>query len=212
MTNSQRARFSAAAASIGSGVLLGLTGPAAGKLDDSAGVAVSAVFSGGWSWACYAFVVGYLRRSKLESIVFSSLGLTVGVTAYYLFKYISPVVPPGLDAGAVEPGEGILDKILPWTMGALVLGAPVGLLGNLARVPMWGGLLFRLTVPFIAFYETSMRLEVEASTADPVTAMTWGAVRLVACAAALALAGHTIWSWWYGRRGVRVGKPFRPER
>ncbi|MFE3287957.1 hypothetical protein ACFXJJ_33315, partial [Streptomyces sp. NPDC059233] len=79
----------------------------------------------------------------------------------------------------------------------------VGLLGNLARAPRWGGLLFRLIIPFVAFYETSMRLEVEASTADPVTAMTWGAVRLVAGAAASALVGHTIWSWWHGRRGVR---------
>ncbi|MFD7560111.1 hypothetical protein ACFV9E_37125 [Streptomyces sp. NPDC059835] len=147
--------------------------------------------------------MGYLRRSKLESIVFSALGLTAGVATYYLFKNLSPVVPPGLEVGAVEPGGGVLYKILPWTMGAFVLGAPVGLLGNLARVPMWGGLLFRLIVPFVAFYETSMRLEVEASTADPVTGMTWVAVRLAAGAVALALLGHTIRSWWHGRRGVR---------
>ncbi|MFJ8013735.1 hypothetical protein [Streptomyces sp. NPDC096339] len=173
---------------------------------------MSTVFSGGWSWACYAFMVGYLRRSKIESAVFSSLGLTVGVATYYLFKNISPVVPAGLDAGAVAPGEGILQKIIPWTIGAFVLGAPVGLLGNLARVPEWGGLPFRLIVPLIAFYETSMRLEVEASTADPVTGMTWGAVRFVAGVTALALVGRTIWSWWHGRRGVRSARQVVPPR
>ncbi|MFE6907093.1 hypothetical protein [Streptomyces erythrochromogenes] len=144
--------------------------------------------------------MGFLRRSKIESAAFSSLGLTVGVATYYLFKSMNPVVPAGLDASAVEAGGGGLDKILPWAIGAFVLGAPVGLLGNLARLPKWGGLPFRLVIPFIAFYETSMRLDVEASTADPLTGVTWAVVRFVAGSAALALVGLTVRSWWQGRR------------
>ncbi|MFD0266160.1 hypothetical protein ACFVGY_06115 [Streptomyces sp. NPDC127106] len=85
-------------------------------------------------------------------------------------------------------------------MAAFVLGAPVGFLGNLARMPGFGGLPFRLIVPLIAFCETSMRLAVEAHGQGPVVAVTWHAIRAAAVIVALALAGHALWSWRRARR------------
>lgn len=193
-----RTRVAPLAASLGAGLLLGLVGPVAGKWDNAVCVALSLVFSGGWSWACYAFLVGYFRRSKIESALLSSLGLAVGVVTYYLFKDMSPTVPAGLESGA--SGEGLSSRILVWGIAAFALGAPVGLLGNLARVPGVGGLPFRLMVQLVAFYETSMRLTAEADGQGLVVGMTWNVIRFVAGAVALALVGHTIWSWWHARR------------
>jgi hypothetical protein len=197
---SSGARAVPIAVSLGAGLLLGLIGPAAGKWGSPVCLAISTVFSGGWPWACYAFLVGYFRRSKIESALLASLGLTVGVVAYYAFKSSSPTTPSGIvPAGVATPDEGIASQILVWGVAAFIFGAPVGLLGNLARVSGMGGLAFRLTVPLIAFCETSMRLSTEVHQAGPIAGMTWTVVRLAACAIALTLVGHTIWNWRRGR-------------
>ncbi|WP_242441125.1 hypothetical protein [Streptomyces sp. CB02923] len=175
-----------------------MAGPVAGKWDNPFCAALSLVFSGGWSWACYAFLVGYFRRSKIESTLLPSLGLAIGVVAYYLFKDMSPAVPAGLESGT--SGEKLFSRILTWGIAAFALGAPVGLLGNLARVPGVGGLPFRLIIPLVAFFETSMRLTAEADGQGPLVGMMWNVIRFAACAVALALVGHTIWSWWHARR------------
>ncbi len=192
--------------SLGVGLLLGLLGPAAGKWDNPACVAIATVFSGGWPWACYAFLVGHFRRSKIESALLASLGLTIGVVAYYALKDMSPAIPDatkpvsssmGMNPG--NPGEGISSQILVWGTAAFILGAPIGLFGNLARIPGIEGLGFRLIVPIIAFCESSMRLSVEVNNQVSAVGMTWNIIRLVAGAVALALAGRTILSWWHGR-------------
>lgn len=193
-----RTRVAPLAASLGAGLLLGIVGPVAGKWDNPICVALHVVFSGGWSWASFAFLVGYFRRSKLESALLSSSGLAIGVVTYYLFKDMSPLAPVGMESGASS--EGLLSRILVWGVAAFALGGPMGLLGNLARVPGLGGLLFRLVVPLVAFYETSMRLTVEAHGQDPAIVITWNLIRFVAGIVALALVGHTIWSWWHARR------------
>ncbi|MFD3585563.1 hypothetical protein [Streptomyces sp. NPDC058683] len=180
------------------GLLLGLAGPLAEKCGNPDCVTLNAVFSSGWSWACYAFLVGYLRRSKIESALLSSLGLAVGVVAYYLFKYLSPTIPAGLESGAVS--EGISSGMFVWGIAAFILGAPLGLFGNLARIPGVGGLPFRLVVPFVTFFETSMRLATEADRQRVVVEITWTVIRFIAAAVALALVGHTIRSWWHARR------------
>ncbi|MEU2395543.1 hypothetical protein [Streptomyces sp. NPDC007369] len=182
---------------------LGLSGPLAGKFDNPVCVALNLVLAGGWSWACFAFLVGYFRRSKIESALLSSSALAIGVVVYYSFKTLSPAAPIGLtvSGGSVSGStEGLSSGILVWGIAALVLGAPLGFMGNLARTPGVRGLPFRLIVPLIAFYETSMRLAVEADGQSSVVVVTWHAIRVAAAIVALVLAAHTLWSWRRARR------------
>ncbi|MET8011233.1 hypothetical protein ABZU86_01515 [Streptomyces sp. NPDC005271] len=186
--------------SLGAGLLLGLVGPVAGKWDNPICVAVGIVFSSGWPWACYAFLVGYFRRSKIESALLSFLGLAIGVVTYYLFKDMNPTVPAGTELtdsvpAGLEPDTSGDGQIRVWGIAAFVFGAPVGLLGNVARTPGIGGLLFRLLVPLIAFFEATQRLSTETDSQGPVFAITWNVVRGAACVIAVALIGHTVWSW-----------------
>ncbi|MFE7708555.1 hypothetical protein ACFU6I_22785 [Streptomyces sp. NPDC057486] len=152
------------------------------------------VFSGGWSWACFAFLVGNFRRSKIESALLASSALAIGVVVYYLFKFLSPAAPIGMDIAGAS-GEGLTSRILVWGIAAFAFGAPAGLAGNLARTPGIAGLPFRLLVPLIAFIETSQRLNVEADSQGLIVAITWNAIRVVAVLFAVALVGHTVWSW-----------------
>lgn len=199
-------RAASAAASLGAGLLLGLAGPVFEKWNNPACDAMSNVFSSGWPWACYAFLVGYFGRTKRESALLSSLGLAIGVFTYYLFKDMSPVIPDGTEPVSVSGGldsgassEGLSSQILTWGIAAFTLGAPIGLLGNLARIPDFGGLAFRLVVPLVAFCETSVRISTEVGGKSSVVGTTWNVTRFVAGAVALALVTHTVWSWWRGR-------------
>ncbi|GGS74901.1 hypothetical protein GCM10010270_53320 [Streptomyces violaceus] len=197
------ARVASFAVPLGLGLLLGLIGPTAEHWGGRPGAAVGAVFTGGWPWACYAFLVGYFRRSKIESVVLAPLGLAIGVVTYYLIKGNLASLG-GLDSsGAGSSGIAL------WGVLAFFFGAPLGLLGNLAQVPGIGGLFFRLLVPLVAFYETSMRLETESSGPSQVVLGTWTTVRFTAVAVAMAMVGHTVWGWWKSRRirsaGVGVG-------
>lgn len=206
-----RTRAAPVAVSLGTGLLLGLLGPIAEKSHNPLCVAISTVFTGGWPWACYAFLTGCFRRSKIESALLAPLGLTTAVVAYYLFKDASPTLPEGVTSSPVpagmDPGtsgEGvsaqISAQILVWGTAAVVFGAPLGILGNLARVPGIGGLAFRLLIPLVAFIETSARLSAEADGRARAVVMTWDVVRFAAGAVALVLVGHTIRRWWHGRR------------
>ncbi|MEU8438796.1 DUF6518 family protein [Streptomyces sp. NPDC029216] len=202
ITRFARARVVPVAVSLGAGLLLGLVGPTAGKWDNPVCVAVSIVFSSGWPWACYAFLVGYFRRSKMESAFVAAAGLAVGVVAYYFFKDMNPIIPAGMKSAASIPAEMEMEsgassegQILVWGIAAFVFGAPVGLVGNVARTPGVGGLLFRLLVPLIAFFEATQRLIVEAESQRPAFSMTWNVTRVAACVVAVALVGHTVRSW-----------------
>ncbi|MFF1698874.1 hypothetical protein ACFVXC_35470 [Streptomyces sp. NPDC058257] len=184
--------------------MLGVIGPFTGKFENPICHAVSIVFSGGWSWACFAFLVGYSRRSKVESTLLASSALAIGVIVYYLFKYLSPVAPIGqvISGGS---GDDLSSRILLWGAAAFAFGAPVGLLGNVARTPGIGGLLFRLLVPLIAFFETSQRLGTEADSEGLVVEVTWNVIRVISVVVAMVLVGHTVWNWWRVRR-------IQPER
>lgn len=81
----------------------------------------------------------------------------------------------------------------------------MGLIGNLARIPGIAGLSFRLLIPLIAFYETSLRLDGEAATAGRVPEVTWSTIRVLAVLAAVALVGHTLWGWRTRRDRPKVG-------
>lgn len=193
------ARAASFAVPLGLGLLLGLTGPVADHWGGRPGAVVGAVFTGGWPWAGYAFLVGYFRRSRIESAVLASLGLAVGVVAYYLTKEIL-----ASQGGMASSGSGSSGIVL-WGVLAFVFGAPLGLLGNLAQVPGIGGLFFRLLVPLVAFYETSMRLETESRGPSQVVLGTWTTVQYTAVAIAVALVGHTLWGWWRSRRVRSAG-------
>lgn len=192
--------------SLGTGLILGLMGPLFEHLHDSLSSAISTIFSGGWPWVGYAFLVGYFRRSKVESALLASLGLAVAVVVYYAFKDMSPVLPTGAVQAERLPGSsgGELTHILPWGIAAFILGAPCGLLGNLAKIPGPGGLVFRLTVPFVAFCETSMRLSADARGANSNSVDTWQVVRVGAVVIAVAIVGYAIWTWWGRRRQTRA--------
>ncbi len=194
------------AASLGAALLLGLLGPVTGKWDSSFCVVVSTIFSSGWPWVCYAFLVGYFCRPKTESALLGSFGLAVGVVAYYVFKDMSPAIPDGTksvsDPSGIAPdaaGHGDLSQILVWGIAAFILGAPIGILGNLSRASGICGLVLRLIVPLAAFCESSVRLAAEGDRYDQAVGITWNTTRLVAGAVVLALAGHAIWFWWKNR-------------
>ncbi|WP_282795056.1 hypothetical protein [Streptomyces sp. CC224B] len=168
---------------------------------DPACRAVAIVFSEGWSWACFAFMVGYLRRSRLEATLLSSSALTAGAVVYYLSKFLDPAVPDGARVVSQGSTDELVTKIVFWGVAALILGAPVGFAGNLARISGPAGLPFRLVIPLIAFYETSDRLGTEIDSHDLVGQVTLNGIRVVAGAAAVALAWHTARAWRRARRG-----------
>ncbi|MEV3870135.1 hypothetical protein [Streptomyces sp. NPDC049906] len=179
-------------------MLLGLIGPAAGKWDNDFCAILSLIFSSGWPWGCYAFAVGYCCRSKIESALLASVGLSVGVVAYYAFKDLNPAVPIGEEY--VTSSGGPSSMILLWGIFALVLGAPVGVIGNLARMQGFAGLPFRVIAPLIALCETTMRLDVESDGQPPAVIVTWQVVRFAAGVMILALGGHAIWASLRRRR------------
>ncbi|MEU3629605.1 MULTISPECIES: hypothetical protein [Streptomyces] len=204
-----RARITPVLATLGLGAIIGVLGALVGKLDTPMFHAVSLVFSAGWSWALLGFLAGYFRRTKAGAALLSSSALAIGVTVYYLLKALSPAAPIGLDVTLESNVESAWPRIFAWGVLAFVLGAPMGLFGNLARISGLSGLPFRLSVPVIAYVETSWRLDVEAAAAGPGAEATWSATRVLAVLAVIALVGHTVWGWRTRHSGpkVRVDSP-----
>ncbi|MFF4323280.1 hypothetical protein [Streptomyces sp. NPDC001568] len=187
------------------GFLLGVTGPIAEKWDHPIGVILGLIFHGGWPWACYAFMVGFFRRSRTESAILSSLGLACAVVAYYLSKSISPTLPAGLETSAST--QVSYSGVLFWGIAAFTLGALVGLLGNMARSSGAAGLTFRLMIPATALLETWMRLTHETDGEKSIVVNTWIATLIAATVAALAILGHAI----FFRRKARRAHSMEPR-
>ncbi|MFG3035671.1 hypothetical protein ACGFYZ_02085 [Streptomyces sp. NPDC048330] len=198
-----RARVVPVAVILGAGAVIGALGSLTVRFDGPFFNVVGLIFSGGWSWACFAFMVGYFRPSKVESALLASSALAVGVIIYYLVKYTIPAAPIGMTASG-GPGSEAASRVLVWGMAAFAFGGPVALVGNLARAPGIAGLSFRLLVPLIAFVETSFRLDAEADLGGKVAEITWHVTRVVAVLIAVALIGHTVWRWRVRRRSLRV--------
>ncbi|MFI9776764.1 hypothetical protein ACIHCV_18925 [Streptomyces sp. NPDC051956] len=127
----------------------------------------------------------------------SFVGLTVAVVSYYTFKHLYPNVPPGTH-GTV--GEGFSSGIVLWVLFALILGMPMGLVGYLARRPDIFGLLCRISVPLVAFFETNMRLRAEADGQGSVVIVTWTTIQYASAAIVLALIGRAVWTFVRNRR------------
>lgn len=131
-------------------------------------------------------------------MLLASSGLAVGVVTYYVFKDLSPTIPTGLESGVT--GGINYSSMLVWGTAAFILGAPLGLLGNLARIPSVGGLPFRLIGPLVALVETSMRLAAEADGQRAAVGFTWNVIRLVAGTVVVTLIIHAIRNRWHSRR------------
>ncbi|GAA1564978.1 hypothetical protein [Streptomyces globosus] len=187
-------RIAAASAVLGAGAVLGPVGALAAKGGTVPFRAAGVVCAGGWPWACFGFLVGYVRRSKAEAALLAPAGLGVGVAVYYLCKALSPAAPIGVVVSGEPQAQVNWAGVLMWGAAAVLFGAPLGVLGNLARNPGVAGLPFRLLVPLTAFCETSMRLGAEAA-AGPVATAVRSTVRVLAVLAAVTLAGHTAWRW-----------------
>lgn len=183
-----------------SGLAIGTLGALAGKFHNPVFHVLSLVFSGGWSWACFGFLVGYFRQSKIESTWLASSALSIGVIAYYLLKDLTPVAPIGTPVSGDPNGSNISSGVFVWGIAALVFGAPLRLFGNLAKISGVGGLPFRLLIPLIAFFETYWRLDIEGASAGRVAVSTWSTIHVTAVVAAVGLAGHTMWKWRYSAR------------
>ncbi|AQT70845.1 hypothetical protein [Streptomyces sp. fd1-xmd] len=194
-----RARAMPVAVAFAIAVALGVSGPLASRFDHQVCQAAGLVLSSGWAWACFAFLVGHARRSKIESGLLASSALALAVVVYYVFKFLFPAYP-GAQAVPFGSGDELISKVLVWGAAAFVLGAPVGLFGNLARTPGIGGLPFRLLMPLTAFVETSARLEAEAPGQGPLVAITWQVIRSAAVVAFAAVPVHALMTW-RARRG-----------
>ncbi|MDV9199191.1 hypothetical protein [Streptomyces sp. Wh19] len=112
---------------------IGVLGALGGRFDGPMSHTVGTVFSGGWSWACFAFPVGCFRRSKTEAALPSSSASAIGVAVHYLVKDLNPVAPAGADVAFQPSGGGVWSRIFIWGILAFLFGAPVGLIGNLAH-------------------------------------------------------------------------------
>ncbi|MGW1408199.1 hypothetical protein [Streptomyces sp. NPDC002403] len=189
---------------LAAGMVLAVIGPLMDRFDNPICHAAALVFSSGWAWACFAFLVGLSRRSRIESALLASSALAVAVAGYYVFKFMFPISPigPVISSGSKEE---LVSRILGWGIAALILGAPVGLVGNIARTRSIGGLPFRLLIPLIAFFETSVRLDVEAPLQEAVAGATWNTIRIAAGIAAVALLAHGLTTWRARRNKPEAG-------
>ncbi|MEU8841324.1 hypothetical protein AB0D97_19690 [Streptomyces roseus] len=203
-----RARVVSIAVVFVSGVVLAVLGPLMGKFDNPVCHVAALVFSSGWAWACFAFLVGFSCRSKAVSALLASLALAVAVVVYYVFKYVFPTSPVGQVVSGGSGGE-LGSRILVWGTAAFVLGAPVGLFGNIARTPGIGGLPFRLVIPVTVLVETSARLQTEAASQGPVVEITWEVIRIAAGVAFGVLLLREVMAWRAGA-ARREGDP-RPD-
>ncbi|MFD5510815.1 hypothetical protein ACFWIB_24015 [Streptomyces sp. NPDC127051] len=189
-----RARVVSIAVVFVSGMVLAVLGPLMGKFDNPVCHAAGLVFSSGWAWACFAFLVGFSCRSKAASALLASSALAVAVVVYYVFKYMFPTSPVGQVVSSGSGGE-LSSRILVWGMAAFVLGAPVGLFGNIARTPGIGGLPFRLIIPLTVLVETSARLKTEAASQGLVVEITWEVIRIAAGVAFAVLLLREVMAW-----------------
>lgn len=199
-----RARVVPVVVALAAGMVLAVIGPLMDRFDNPICHAAALVFSSGWAWACFAFLVGLSRRSRIESALLASSALAVAVAGYYVFKFMFPISPigPVISSGSKEE---LVSRILGWGIAALILGAPVGLVGNIARTRSIGGLPFRLLIPLIAFFETSVRLDVEAPLQEAVAGATWNTIRIAAGIAAVALLAHGLTTWRARRNKPEAG-------
>jgi hypothetical protein len=186
------------------GAAVGILGPLLGAAGTAAGHMASLVLSAGWAWAALAFCVGLARESRLASAVLGVASLVVAVVAYYATKlgqgeFRASDISDRSGGTIYVNWHGFLSMTAIWCVVACVLGALLGLAGNLARNRGVRGLPFRLVVPLVAIVETSQRLHFEAEMQGSAVVTTWTVIRVLAGAGILVLVVMT----WLAARSPR---------
>ncbi|WP_162689096.1 hypothetical protein [Streptomyces sp. ICC1] len=163
----------------------------------------------GWSWAAFAFAVGWVCRSWRRAVWLAPAALTVAVTAYYLVKMAQGEFRAfDMTVGYYEQPDplpidwaGFLSKAVAWWVAAVTFGPLLGWAGTLARRPHLSGLAFRLLVPLIAIVDMTVRLPGSRELDGAVAIDTWSTVRI---AAAVTCALLTVWALHTTLRARRV--------
>lgn len=121
---------------------------------------LSAVLGTGWAWACAGMLAGYLAgpRRRVGAAAGTAV-LVLAVAGYYLADHLQGTYAnlPGLPTDLVsDPVASSLRDAGLWTVGALLTGPPLGVLGALGQRAGVGGLLARLGAPALAIAELGM--------------------------------------------------------
>ncbi|MFI5868472.1 hypothetical protein [Streptomyces sp. NPDC051546] len=193
------------------GALLGVLGPVLTRprpdggrevAGGALGQVVHLLASAGWSWAAFAFAIGWVCRSWRRAVWLAPAALVVAVAAYYLVKMAQGDFRAfDMTAGYYEQPDllpidwgGFLTKSVAWWVAACIFGPLLGWAGTQARQPHLGGLLYRLLVPLIAIVDMSLRLPGNRELDGSIAIDTWSAIRIaavIACALLTAWALHT---------------------
>ncbi|AXE37760.1 hypothetical protein [Acidipropionibacterium virtanenii] len=103
---------------------------------------VSNVFNSGTAWAGLAIAAGWCLRRPLRSAVAAVLSCELALAVHYSL---------GIAVG--QMGSSIWWENKSWFIGAVILGAPLGMLGSMARRRDVPGLIARLLIPAGAILE-----------------------------------------------------------
>lgn len=112
---------------------------------------LSIVCGGGAAWAAFGILVAaWWRRRLVLSVAAASFALATAVVAYYVADAVAADSPLAQDFGEMRF----------WTLGALVVGPPLGLLGWRARRDdTWLGLAAMLIAPLGFAGESAIYLD-----------------------------------------------------
>jgi hypothetical protein len=155
---------------------------------------LSIVSGGGAGWATFGILMAaWWRRRLVLSIAAATFALAAAVAAYYVADAVAADSPLAHD----------LREMRFWTLGALVVGPPLGLLGWRARRDdTWLGLAAMLAVPLGFAGESAIYLD-GFEWLSPLER----AMRLTIIGAALAVAAMMV-----GRKLTRpVNRPRSPK-
>lgn len=103
---------------------------------------ISKIFNSGTAWAGLAIAAGWCLRRPLRAAVAAVLTCELALVVHYTL---------GIATGQMHSSIWWSNK--SWFIGAVVLGAPLGLVGSLARRRNVPGLIARLLIPAGAILE-----------------------------------------------------------
>lgn len=100
---------------------------------------LSQIIDAGWAWAGLAVVVGWWTRTLARSAAAGALALLGAVVAYYVSDSVM------LD----QPLTDFTGEVALWAVAAVVLGAPLGVVGAVAHHRGVLALVAALVVPSV---------------------------------------------------------------
>ena len=112
---------------------------------------LSIVTGGGAAWATFGMLMAaWRRRGLLQSVAAGTVALAAAVAAYYVAEAVAANSPLAQELGEMRF----------WTLGAVVVGPPLGLAGWCARRDQtWQGLTAMLLVPLSFAGESAIYLD-----------------------------------------------------